>query len=70
MDVDKTLDDTYELDIFLSNTTHFEFLNRVTRDERRQSSKQYKYTKEQIMETLETFTILLVLPIIWWNHCR
>ena len=55
MDVDNTLDDPFELDVFISNAEHSVFLNRVTQDERRLSSHACKHRKDQIIETLETF---------------
>ena len=53
MDFESTLDSSEEMDIFIHNTKHHAFLRRVTRDER--TSKAYKYTSEQIIETLEYF---------------
>jgi len=47
------LDDEDEVDnIFITNAKHYEYLNRVTRGERKTSTTQYKYKKGQIVETL------------------
>ena len=55
MDIEATLDSPKEMDIFIRNTKHYVFLKRVTRDERTSASLAYKYTSEQIIETLEIF---------------
>ena len=54
-DVSLTLDNNSELDIFLKNAKYGAYLNRVTRDERRQSSLAYKYRGSQLVETLEKY---------------
>jgi hypothetical protein len=54
-DYDASLDSPGEMDIFIRNTKHYMFLNRVTRDERTSPAKAYKYTGAQIVETLESF---------------
>ena len=54
-DYDASLDSPGEMDIFIRNTKHYVFLNRVTRDERTSRAKAYKYTSAQIVETLESF---------------
>ena len=51
--INTTLNDSTELDIFINNTTHAAYLNRVTRDERRLSTYAHKYTGSQLIETLE-----------------
>ena len=53
--IDSSLDDKHELDIFINRTRFNEFLNRVTREERTQASLRYKYSSSQICETLEKF---------------
>ena len=50
-----TLDSRDEMDIFISRTKHYKFLNRVTREERTMTSKAYKYTSSQIIETLASY---------------
>ena len=54
-DIDSSFDDTSNIDVFISGTTHQEFLNRCTRDERRSAANAHKYTAAQIVETLETY---------------
>ena len=49
------LDDSAELDIFISNAKYSEFLNCVTHDEHRMASLTYKYNGVQLIETLEKF---------------
>ena len=51
--IDSSLDDDSELDIFIANSAHPRYLNRVTRDERRQSSLQHKYRGDQLLETIQ-----------------
>jgi hypothetical protein len=50
-----TLDDEGELDIFIRNAKHFEYLNRVTRDERRLTTTKPKYRGTQLVETIDKF---------------
>lgn len=50
-----TLDDTHDLDIFINNAKHSDYLNRVTRDERRQAVMEHKYKGQQLVETLTKF---------------
>eukprot|EP00980_Cylindrotheca_fusiformis_P025850 scaffold14739_cov141-Cylindrotheca_fusiformis.AAC.1 len=52
-----TLDNDYEIDIFINRSKYSEYLNRVTRDERRISSLQYKYKGTQLIETLDKFLL-------------
>ena len=54
-DIDSSLDESHELDIFINGTKYNIFLNRVTRDERKLVSLRHKYTSAQIVETLETY---------------
>ena len=55
MDIGATLDSPKEMDIFIRNTKYHVFLRRVMRNECTSASLAYKYTSEQILETLETF---------------
>ncbi len=48
-----TLDDATELDVLIANSKYADYLNRVTRDERRQRSYAHKYTGAQLLETLQ-----------------
>lgn len=59
-----TLDDDAELDAFIHNAKYADFLNRVTRDERKVAALEHKYTSEQIVETLETFLQAPDSPLI------
>ena len=54
-DIVKDLSDDGELEIFINNCKHSEFLQRVTRDERRVAALQYKYRGHQLVETLESY---------------
>ena len=54
-DVTSSLDNEHELDIFINNAKFHEFLNRVTRDERRLTSLAHKYRGTQLVETLEAY---------------
>ena len=54
-DQDSSLDSTHEMDVFINNTRHSQWLNRVTRDERKTATLAYKYTAAQVVETLNTF---------------
>jgi len=54
-DVDSSLDLSHEVDIFIKNAKCSDFLNRCTRDERKQASFAHKCTSSQLVETLETF---------------
>lgn len=47
-----TLDDVTEIDIFIGNLKHADFVNRVTRDERRQPALASHYTGSQLIETI------------------
>lgn len=53
--VTATLDETTELDIFLRNMKYSNYINRVTRDERRLSSMAHKYKGSQLVETVEKY---------------
>lgn len=53
--IDSSLDNESELDIFINNCKHGQYLNRVTRDERRISSLKHKYTGQQLVETLDKY---------------
>lgn len=48
-----TLDDENELDVFINNMKYSEYINRVTRDERRVRANRIKYQGAQLLETLE-----------------
>jgi hypothetical protein len=63
-DVNLTLDNDSELDIFLKNAKYGAYLNRVTRDERRLSSLAYKYHGSQLVETLEKFLMAPDSPVL------
>ena len=54
-DIDASLDQSHELDVFINGTKYNVFLNRVTRDERKVATLRHKYTSAQIVETLETY---------------
>jgi hypothetical protein len=49
-----SLDDSTEVDIFINNLRHSEFINRVTRNQRRLYSNSHKYTVAQLIETIMT----------------
>jgi len=48
----KELDDPGKLDIFIMNMKHSSFVQRVTRDERRQRALIHKYQGDHLLETL------------------
>ena len=50
-----TLNDKHELDIFIGNAAHSDYLNRVTRDERRVRTLRHRYEGPQLVETLQRF---------------
>lgn len=50
---DTTLNDSGELDIVISNAKYADYINRVSRDERRIASKAHKYQGAQLLETLQ-----------------
>lgn len=62
-DTNQTLDQKTEIDVFIHNSKYSRFLNRVTRDERREVSKQYKYTKAQLVETLNKYLAMPDSPL-------
>jgi hypothetical protein len=43
------------LDVFLARSNYSEYLNRVTRDERRQPALAHKYAADQVLDTVTTF---------------
>jgi len=51
-DDDSSLDDANELDVFIAGAKYSDFLNRVTRDERRQASMAQYYRASTVVETL------------------
>jgi len=53
--IDTSLADKNELDLFINGTRYSAYLNRVTREERTQSTLQHRYAPGQIVETLESF---------------
>ena len=53
--VDSSLDDEQEKDIFINNVKYGKFLNRVTRDECKQAALAHKYRGSQFVETLAKF---------------
>jgi len=55
----KELDDPGELDIFIMNTKHSAFVQRVTRDERRQRALIHKHQGDHLLETLNS---VLMMP--------
>ena len=61
--IDASLDQTHEMDLFITGCKYGKFLNRVTRDERKVDSLAYKYTSDQIVETLETFLTQADSPV-------
>ena len=61
-DIVKDLDDPGELEIFINNCKYSEFLQRVTRDERRVVAHQHKYRGTQLVETLEKYLMAADSP--------
>jgi len=55
----RELDDKDELDIFINNLKDSVFVQRISRDERRQASMQYKYKGDHLLETLNS---ILMMP--------
>jgi len=55
----RELDDKDELDIFINNLKDSAFVQRITRDERRQASLEYKYKSDHLLETLNS---ILMMP--------
>ena len=55
MDQNSSLDNPDELDVFINNTKHSQWLNRITHDERKIATMAHKYTAAQIVETLNTY---------------
>ena len=49
----RDLDDEDELDVFINNMKHGEYINQVTHDERRVRANRIKYQGSQLLETLE-----------------
>ena len=54
-DTRTSLDDATEIDIFISNLRHADFINRVTRAERRDPTLAHQYVGPQLLETLTRF---------------
>ena len=52
-DIDSSLDDEHELELFLDGATYSDYLIRVTREERSLPSQAYRYKGDQLIETLE-----------------
>ena len=52
---DSSLEHDHEVDLFISNTKHHEYLARCTRDERRSAAHRHRYRGPQLVETLEKF---------------
>ena len=55
----RELDDPGELDIFINNMKYNTFVQRVTRDERRQRAMLHKYQGDKLLETLN---LVLMMP--------
>jgi len=55
----RELDDPGELDIFINNMKYNTFVQRVTRDERRQRAMLHKYEGDKLLETLNS---VLMMP--------
>jgi len=55
----KELDDPNELDIFINDMKHSAFVQRVTRDERRQRALLHKHQGDKLLETLNS---VLMMP--------
>jgi len=55
----RELDDPGELDIFINNMKYNTFVQRVTRDERRQRAMLHKYQGDKLLETLNS---VLMMP--------
>jgi len=53
------VDDPGELDIFINNMKYNTFVQRVTRDERRQRAMLHKYQGDKLLETLNS---VLMMP--------
>lgn len=53
--IDSSLNNPNEMDIFINNTKYSTFLDRLIRDKRRSPAYAYKYTSDQIVETLKTY---------------
>ena len=64
MNMDSSLDNAGEIDIFIKNSRYPEFLNRVTRDERRLAVNAPKYQGRQLLETLNRFLMAPDSPAI------
>jgi len=54
----RELDDTNELDIFINGLKDSAFVQRISHDERRQSSMQYKYKDDHLLETINSILIM------------
>jgi len=55
----RELDDTNQLDIFTNGLKDSAFVQRISRDERRQSSMQYKYKGDHLLETIN---LIIMMP--------
>ncbi len=61
---DSDLDNDREIDVFLKNSRYAEFLNQVTRDERRGGHMNHKYRGKQLMETLNAYLMAADSPMM------
>lgn len=50
--IDSSLNNSAEIDVFINNAKYSVFLNRVTRYEQKITARAYKYTDAQLVETL------------------
>jgi hypothetical protein len=60
----KDLNDSGELDVFIKNMKYRDFVNRVTRDERRQRALHYKYKGDELLETLNSVLMMSDSPAL------
>jgi len=58
----KELDDPNELDIFINDMKQSTFIQRVTRDERRQRALLHKHQGDKLLETLNSFLMMPDCP--------
>jgi hypothetical protein len=56
-DIDASLDDPDEVNIFIQGAQYATYLNRVTREERKQTTMQYKYEESNLVETLQALLL-------------
>mmetsp|Transcript_6983 Transcript_6983/g.10601 ORF Transcript_6983/g.10601 Transcript_6983/m.10601 type:complete len:332 (+) Transcript_6983:601-1596(+) len=69
-DIDKTLDDPSEIDIFLDNVKYSTYLNRVLCDKRRIAAYKHKFTKKQIVDTITVALLNSDSPALAKNQSK